>query len=277
MLPLISPVARSTDVAPNQRFSVLSAGALSGWAQPRDQWYYLRRGALGLAIVAGHLLILWLVLLMTGIAGRPLPRAKHLTVVDLSEVEKPDTPAKPAEHVQVSKIRPKLVRPTVVTIAAPPAAAGTGTGLGCGMATLLAKDISENPAAMAAVAALPAEVRSDTDAVMLWNGAWLDTGQTPTLSALPSALMPASADPVAALKQVVLTTLAQAPAECLAVETLGPQLIPISEPGRTTMLVIGSGAWRWSSLLEPEIDALASPGADQLAGTVPFAAAPTGN
>lgn len=277
MSPIASYAAGLADFAPNQGFSASSPGARFAWDQPRGKRYYLGRGALGLTIAAGHLLILWLVLIMTGVTGRPLPREKHLTVIDLSEVEKPDAPAKPAEHAQVSKIRPQLLRSTVLTIAAPPAAAGTGTGHGCGMAGVVAKGISENPDAMAAVAALPDDVRSETDAVMLWNGAWLDTGQTSVLSALPIGLVPPSADPVAALKQVILASLEQAPAECLEVETIGPQFIPISEPGRTTMLVIGSGAWRWSSLLEPEIDPLASPGADQSAADGRLAAGPTGN
>lgn len=230
-----------------------------------------------LTIVAVHLLILWLVLLLTGFTGSPLPRAKTLAVFDVSEVEKPDAPAKPAKQVQVSKIRPQLLVPTTLTVAAPPAAAGSGTGEGCGMAGLLAKGISENPAAMAAVAALPKAVRSDADAVMLWNGAWLDTAQGSAFSVLPILSAMTGQDPVTALKTVILATLAAAPAECREVESLGPQFIPIAEPERTTMLVIGSGAWRWSTLLEPELDPLASPGADQFAGADRLAAALTGN
>ena len=239
--------------------------------------YYLGRGTLFLAIVAAHLLVLWLVLVLTGFTGRAPARAKSLAVFDVSEVEKPDAPAKPAEQVQVSKIQPQLLVPTVLTIAAPPAAAGSGTGQGCGMAGVLAKGISESPEAMAAVAALPKEVRSEADAVMLWNGAWLDTGQGSVLSAVPVLSELTGQDPVTALKTVILATLAAAPAECREVTSLGPQFIPIAEPGRTTMLVIGSGAWRWSSLIEPELDPLATQGADQTAGGGRFAAAPTGN
>ena len=269
--------AWSASAVPSARFAEASPGGRYGWNGVRDTRYYLRRSALFLAIVAAHLLILWLVLLLTGFTGRPLPRAKALAVFDVSEVEQPDAPAKPAEQVQVSKIQPQLLLPTILTIAAPPAAAGSGTGLGCGMAGLLAQGISENPEAMAAVAALPKAVRSDADAVMLWNGTWLETGQTSVLSAVPVLSEIAGQDPVTTLKTVILATLAAAPAECREVESLGPQLIPIAEPGRTTMLVIGSGAWRWSTLIEPEVDPLAAPGADQAAGADQLAAAPTGN
>ena len=230
-----------------------------------------------LVIVAAHLLILWLALLLTGFTGRPQPRSRTLAVFDVSEVDTPDAPAKPAKRVQVSKIRPQLLVPTPITIDAPPAAAGSGTGQGCGMAGMLAKGISENSEAMAAVAALPRDVRSEADAVMLWNGTWLDTGSSAALSALPVVSAMTGQDPVTVLKTVILATLAAAPAKCREVESLGPQLIPVAEPGRTSMLVIGSGAWRWASLLEPEVDPLAAPDVDQSEDVKRLAAAPTGN
>ena len=263
-----APRARSADFPFGDRF---------GESGARDARYYLGRGTLLLAIVAAHLLILWLVLLLTGFTGRAPARAKSLAVFDVSEVETPDAPAKPAEQVRVSKVQPQVLVPTVLTIAAPPAAAGSGTGQGCGVAGLLAKGISASPEAMAAVAALPKAVRSDADAVMLWNGTWLDTGQASVLSAVPVLSALTGQDPVSALKSVILDTLAAAPADCREVTSLGPQFIPIAEPGRTTMLVIGSGAWRWSSLIEPHADPLATPGADQSAGDGRFAAEPTGN
>ena len=255
-------------VEPSDRF---------GWSGARDARFYLRRSALLLAIAAAHLLILWLALLLTGFTGRPQPRSRTLAVFDVSQVDTPDTPAKPAKQVQVSKIRPQLLVPTRITIDAPPAAAGSGTGQGCGMAGVLAKGISENPEAMAAVAALPREVRSETDAVMLWNGTWLEPSQSEALAGVPLVSAMTGQDPVTVLKTKILATLAAAPAECREVESLGPQLIPISELGRTTMLVIGSGAWRWSSLLEPEVDPLAAPDADQSVPAKRLAAVPTGN
>ena len=183
-----------------------------GWAGERDTRFYIRRGALLLAIVAAHLLILWLALLLTAFTARPPLRAKALTVFDVSEVKTPDAPAKPAEHVRVSDIKPQLLVPTVLTIDAPPAAAGSGTGQGCGMAGLLAKGISESPEAMAEVAALPRDVRSEADAVMLWNGTWLDTGQSTVPAGVPVVSALTGQDPVMALKTVILATLAAAPA-----------------------------------------------------------------
>ena len=57
------------------------------------------------------------------------------------------------------------------------------------------------------------------------------------------------------LKRVVTEAILALPVDCQGVETAGPQLIPIPEPGRTTMVVIGSGLWRWSDLIElPVVD-----------------------
>jgi hypothetical protein len=277
MLSFASFADWSTATAVPTRLAEPFDGGRFGWSGERDARFYVRRSALLLAIVAAHLLILWLALLLTGFTGRLPPRAKTLAVFDVSDVETPDAPAKPAEHVQVSKIRPQLLVPTTITIDAPPASAGSGTGQGCGMAGVLAKGISENPEAMAAVAALPRDVRSDADAVMLWNGTWLNTGHSAALAGVPLVSAMTGQDPVAVLKTVILATLAAAPAECREVESLGPQLIAVAEPGRTTMLVIGSGAWRWASLVEPAVDPLATPGADQTGADGRFAAAPTGN
>ena len=78
------------------------------------------------------------------------------------------------------------------------------------------------------------------------GSSWLDVA--------PEAQMDMALSPIPALKRVVTDTVLALPAECQEVQTAGPQLIPIPEPGRTTMVVIGSGLWRWSSLLEPPID-----------------------
>ena len=260
-----APPLRTTELLPKARF---------GLDRRRDWQFYVGRGALGLGIAAAHGLLLWLALLLSGVAAPPRLRDDTLTAVDISQVEKPDAPAKPAAQVVVP-VKPQIVLPSPLTIAAPAQASGSGTGQGCNMAMVVGKSISESPEAMAAVAALPQRVRSDTDAVMLWNGAWLDTGQAPGLSLVPGLPALLGQDPVSTIKTVILAAITAAPPECQGVETLGPQLIPVAEAGRTTMLVIGSGAWRWATLLEPEPIPAALPGAAQPAA-VP-ATAPAAN
>ena len=248
-----------------------------------DRRYYQGRAALGLAIAAGHLALLWLALMMTQTTSGPMRREGVFTAIDMTKRDKPATPTKPVKPVKlvktprITKLLPIIVVPAPEAAAQPAAAAGAGAGEDCRTADAIARGISENPDAMAAVAALPKDVRSDSDAVMLWNGTWLDTGETSMLSVLPAALLPTSVDPVAALKQAVLVTLTEVPAVCRDLLMTGPQFIPIAEPDRTTMLVIGSGLWRWSSLLEPAVDPLALPSDIDPGNTNQLATAPAGN
>ena len=271
---IASPATGPANVAQVQRYS---AGIR------HDKRYYQGRAALGLAIAAGHLALLWLALMITQTTSGPMRREGVLTAIDMTKRDKPATSTKPVKPVKlvktlrITKILPIIVVPAPEAAAQPAAAAGAGAGEDCRTAEAIAKGISENPDAMAAVAALPKDVRSDSDAVMLWNGTWLDSGETSMLSVLPTSLLPTSLDPVAALKQVVLVTLAEVPAVCRDLDMTGPQFIPIAEPTRTTMLVIGSGLWRWSSLLEPVVDPLALPSDIDPANNNQRATAPAGN
>ncbi len=226
------------------------SGSFSVWSEPRDTRYYARRAALVVLIAAAHFWLLWLVLFWDWAQGPSAVRAQALTTIEVAQVTTPSAPAKPAPPVKVQNPIPSLALPSAMTVPTPPAASGNGAGAGCGMAGLVGKSISGSPEAMTALATLPPEVRSDADAVMLWNGGWMDIGEPSAASPLTAALSP---DPLAPLKQVVIDALAAAPIECRDVGELGPQLIPIVEPGRTTMLVIGSGAWKWSDLIDPAI------------------------
>lgn len=218
-----------------------------------------RRAALMVAIIAAHLVLaLWI--LLGGSSFAPVRKPQSLTAIDISiNVPKPDAPAKKAVVPPVPDKRKVALLPTKVTVeAAPPPASGSGSGSGCSVATAVAAALIADKPAMEELAALPAEVRSEADAVMLWNGTWLDV--TPGAQQ-PLALMQIPTQPqpqtllqthtlIPELKRVVTDTVLALPAECQGVETAGPQLIPIPEPGRTTMVVIGSGVWRWSDLIE---------------------------
>ena len=215
----------------------------------------VRRAALMVAIIAAHLVLaLWILLGGSGYAAFRKPQS--LTAIDISiNVPKPDAPAKKAVVPPVPDKRKVALVPTKMTVeAAPPPASGSGSGSGCSVATAVAAALIADIPAMAELAALPAEVRSDADAVMLWNGSWLDvTPEAQRQVALtPTRPQPLTQPPtlIPELKRVVTDTVLALPIECQGVETAGPQLIPIPEPGRTTMVVIGSGVWRWSDLIE---------------------------
>lgn len=100
---------------------------------------------------------------------------------------------------------------------------------------------------MAEIDALPPDVRTSADAILLWNGQWLDPGAT-------------SADPnKGSLRRVVEGIVAGMPGECRGVPERGPQFIPVPKGDRTVMIVIGSGAWHWDDMIPPSEAGLARP------------------
>ncbi len=193
------------------------------------------------------LLILTAWLLMSGRYFPAARRNANLTAIDIShDVPKPDAPAKPAIVPPVPDSHMVALIPSKLMIAAAPPVTGSGDGNGCSVSSAISAALIADQDAMAELAALPPAVRSDADAVMLWNGTWLDVD--PEVQALMAS------SPIPALKRVVMDAVLALPVECQEVMTTGPQLIPVPEPGRTTMVVIGSGAWRWANLVEPPAD-----------------------
>lgn len=141
--------------------------------------------------------------------------------------------------------------------AAPQANVAAG---GCALARDVGDAIQQDVAAMAELDALPPTIRTSADAVMLWNGEWLDQG------AMPRTGNPGS------LRRVVEQVVVDAPVECRDAEAIGPVFIPIPERDHTVMIVIGSGIWRWVQLLAP---ATACAATDQ--ATCPPLELPTAN
>lgn len=256
---------------------------------PRSAAIRAQRGALMVAIVAAHV-GLALLILLGGSSFAAVRKPQSLKAIDFSvEVRKADAPAKKAIVRPVPNKKQLALSPKKVPVeAAAPPASGSGSGSGCSVASAVGTALIADEPAMAELAALPAEVRSDTDAVMLWNGSWLgvapEAQQTQEQAQMQSqAPAPAPAQTfsliptltqIPELKRVVTDTILALPVECQGVETAGPQLIPIPEPGRTTMVVIGSGLWRWSDLIELPV---ADPADNQLVEGLPGSTAPSGN
>lgn len=256
---------------------------------PRSAAIRAQRTALMVAIVAAHV-GLALLILLGGSSFADVRKPQSLRAIDFSvEVRKADAPAKKAVVPPVPNKKKLALSLKKVTVeAAAPPASGSGSGSGCSVASAVGAALIADEPAMAELAALPAEVRSDTDAVMLWNGSWLgvapEAQQTQEQAQMQSqAPAPAPAQTfsliptltqIPELKRVVTDTILALPVECQGVETAGPQLIPIPEPGRTTMVVIGSGLWRWSDLIELPV---ADPTDSQTGDGWPGSTAPSGN
>ena len=208
-----------------------------------------RRVALFALITAAHfLLIVWL------ITQSPAKRdsatsGESLISISLSPGDSASpSPKKLVERPRVAAPAPlppaRLPMPSLSSAA--PETAGTagvqGGGSACQLSDDAAAAIQQDPAAMAELAALPLGVRSEADAVMLWNGVWFD-------QLLPAGTPAAMVVVKEGLHLAIARMITAAPAPCRDEAIIGPVFIPIPERERTTMLAVGSGVWRWSDLL----------------------------
>lgn len=213
-----------------------------------------RAGRLALltAVVAAHLLlILWLVARTPIVPILPARGPTLIAIASLSEEGVEVELSRPAQQKSTAARAP--LPPPLIAMPSPiPAAsdavatndAAASGGGGCQLAGNVAAAILADPSAMAELAALPPGVRSDADAVMIWNGGW--SGQGPATG--PSVAAPIG-ERATGLRSLIEQTVAAASAQCRAVALTGPVFVPIAEVGRTTMLAIGSGVWRWDDLL----------------------------
>jgi hypothetical protein len=112
-----------------------------------------------------------------------------------------------------------------------------GAGDPCQLTAWLQGLLTSDPSVQGALARLPASQRSVANAVMLWDGGWVE------------ARAPRGEDLLWPIRQAIVAGLASAPAECRDHWMTGPRFIPVADQGQATVLALGSGAWRWSDLL----------------------------
>ena len=212
-----------------------------------------RRIALLGSIIAVHLLIIaWL---MTHGVPEKAQAAGRETIISISSSPGDRASAQPKKPVQRPRVAvrkpvppPLIVMPSISAAAPDAAAAGdagvVGGGRVCQLSVDAAAAIQHDPMAMAELAALPPGVRSGADAVMLWNGKWYDQ-DIPVPAPTGTGAVPTNGS----LRLAIETMVAAAPEGCRDEAMVGPVFVPIPEGDRTTLLAIGSGAWRWSDLL----------------------------
>ena len=122
------------------------------------------------------------------------------------------------------------------------AAASAASGQACDLTQWIQTALQNNPQAQVALAQIPRPARSVANAMMLWNGRWVQ--------------MPAVAGGLQTLRAAVLAGVASAPQACRSEVIRGPVLLTLADPGGSTILAIGSGEWRWDDL---SADNLAAP------------------
>lgn len=169
-----------------------------------------------------------------------------LSVFDVAAADLP-----PPAQVQPEPPRTPLPAPAVdlqietVLEASPPvfsaaAAAQTGFGTSCELAELLGRAFADNPLLRAQLARIGPEARSVANAIMFWDGKWVEVdGRAPE-------------DAVSLLRRAIIEGVKAAPPECLGQEVAGPRFIPVKDAEKTTVLVLGSATWRWEQLLSED-------------------------
>jgi hypothetical protein len=211
-----------------------------------------RRHLLIPCILLVQLLLLALVSLNPALAPARAAPAAPISLFDVrTPAATPEPPQSKPKPVQVTA-PPKIQLKVETALPAPPvfdaaAAESAGFGTTCDVAETLARAFSQNDFVKAELARIGPQSRSISNAIMFWDGSWVD---------LPGN---APADAVATLRRAIVQGVEAAPAECRAEDVIGPRFIFVSGEGPTMMLVLGSGAWRWEQLLaEPAPESGAS-------------------
>lgn len=100
----------------------------------------------------------------------------------------------------------------------------------CSVIEALQTALASDQAVVKSLAALPASLRSTTNAVTVWNDRWT-----------------ARDDDV--VRAAVTAGLKAMPAPCRAAVVTGPRLLIVAAGARPVVLAFGSGNWRWGDLL----------------------------
>ncbi len=188
------------------------------------------------AVLALHAIVL-VALLARRTPPPPKPPSVEAIVLRIIEA-RPHAPVAPPPPPDVrnpvlAQLAP--VPPTFVIAETAPRIEAWPSGT-CSPLDAIGRALAADPRARAAIADAPPGVRSEAGAIALWNGAWASAAAT-------------GAAPLAPLREMVERTLAAAPRECLDTAETGPRLVPVHDAARPTLIVLGSGVWRWRDLI----------------------------
>lgn len=159
--------------------------------------------------------------------------------------------AEPVQPLDVLAMVHALVNPTDNPPPAPATFAELLTLAGgaqdeCRLGVVLAGRMQSDTSLSEHLVALPRDARSVANAVMLWDGGWVPARAPDAESAMAGVR--------AALRQAAVGL----EAACLEEMQTGPNLLTVVIDKGATVLVVGSGAWRWSDVLEtPETEKIA--------------------
>ena len=191
------------------------------------------------AVLAFHALVLMLVLIngSRGSLRNPLP--KPMSLIEISTPVKAEVaPAPPPPPALPSKVAAEPSPPAPPTTA--PVVLGAAlSGGSCATLTAVSTAIIGDENAVRSIQGAPAELRSISGAVVLWNAGWSAGAKLPT-------------DTLEPVRRVIETVLRSIDPACINEQLAGPRLVAIPTGDHSMYAVIGSGRWSWSQMLLPD-------------------------
>lgn len=110
-------------------------------------------------------------------------------------------------------------------------------GVECPLAGTLRDALQRDAAVQASLARIPQRSRSVANAVMLWDGQWIDASRV------------GGAATIALVQGVIALNLLNASEACRTQVISGPVFLPVESRSGALVLALGSGEWRWADLL----------------------------
>lgn len=185
----------------------------------------------------------------------PLLAAAHLAAFAFFGIPSPLTAAAPVaiaisnlpgEPQPLNAIEPHLV-PVTAQVNAPPIDIDTEvtaaivppavpSGSGCALTSAVETSLRSSTAVGAALQQMPRGVRSVADAVLLWDGHWIEAASV------------GGDDALTPIRQAVAKAVREAPADCRDAAVTGPRMLYVATSDGMRVLAFGSGSWSWAQV-----------------------------
>lgn len=164
------------------------------------------------------------------------PPPQLITVAEIAAAPPPSLPV----EVKLFPISATVDAPDLATAAEAEDQTATAelaqAGTGCDLSGAVQQRLRSDSSASAALGRIPRASRSVADAIILWDGRWIDGAAVGGSAAL---------DPVRA---AVAAAVRSAPASCRNATVVGPRLIIIAGSAGNQILAFGSGQWTWAQV-----------------------------
>ena len=142
------------------------------------------------------------------------------------------------QYVEVHDTEPELLErdPLQDPVALSVAAAAAASGQACQLTSWLQTALQNDPQVQTALSLIPRPAKSVANAVMIWDGGWVDAPRGASVG-------------VGAVRMALLSGIRSAPAACQTQTIRGPELMTLANGADTTVLAVGAGQWRWIDLV----------------------------